>query len=218
MNSFSERLKEAMMAKDYKQTDLAKASGLDKSLISNYLSGRYKARQENLYLLAKALDVSETWLMGYDVPMSRTPYSLKEQEVSLDNIFPISTKRIPLLGEIACGEPIYADEDRESYIVAGTELKADFCLWAKGDSMIGARILDGDIVFIRQQETVENGEIAAVIIENEATLKRVYYYQEKNLLILKAENPAYQDFVYTNEELNNIRILGKAVAFQSDVK
>ena len=120
MNSFSERLKEAMLAKDYKQTDLAKASGLDKSLISNYLSGRYKARQENLYLLAKALDVSETWLMGYDVPMSRTPYSLKEQEVSLDNIFPISTKRIPLLGEIACGEPIYADEDRESYIVAGT--------------------------------------------------------------------------------------------------
>ena len=134
-----------------------------------------------------------------------------------ENILPIETKKFPLLGEIACGEPIFANEDRESYVVAGADIKADFCLRAQGDSMIGARILDGDIVFIKKQDIVENGEIAAVIIEDTATLKRVYYYKDKNLLILKPENPSYEDQIYTNEELDKIKIIGKAVAFQSDV-
>ena len=137
---------------------------------------------------------------------------------SFDNIAPIKTYKIPLLGEIACGEPIYADEDREIYIESGTDIKADFCLKAKGDSMINARILDGDIVFIRKQPIVENGEIAAVIIRDEATLKRVYYYPESGKLILAPENSKYEPFVYIGEEINQIRILGKAVAFQSDVK
>ena len=122
-----------------------------------------------------------------------------------------------MLGDIACGEPIYASEDRESYIMAGTDINADFCLRAKGDSMIGARILDGDIVFIKKAPTVNNGEIAAVIIGDEATLKRIYYYPQKGKLILQAENPKYEPLVYIGEELNEIRILGKAVAFQSDV-
>ena len=84
--------------------------------------------------------------------------------------------------------------------------------------MIGARILEGDIVFIRAQSMVDNGEIAAVRIGNEATLKRVYYYPEKGKLVLQAENPKYEPLVYIGEELNEIEILGKAVAFQSDVR
>ena len=85
--------------------------------------------------------------------------------------------------------------------------------------MINARIKDGDIVFIRSQPEVENGDIAAVIVNSEeATLKRVYYYAESFLLILRAENPAYKDLVFKNEELNQVRILGKAIAFQSDVQ
>lgn len=84
--------------------------------------------------------------------------------------------------------------------------------------MIGARIYDGDIVFIKKQDMVNNGEIAAVIIDNEATLKRVYYYPEKNKIVLNPENPAFEPLVYINEELNEIRILGKAVAFQSIVR
>ena len=135
-----------------------------------------------------------------------------------NNIFPIKTKQIPLLGEIACGQPIYAAEDRESYVMAGTDINADFCLVAKGDSMTGARILDGDIVFIRKQDMVDNGEIAAVVIGDEATLKRVNYYPEKNLLILKAENPLYPDQIYAEDQLDTVKVLGKAVAFQSDVR
>lgn len=137
---------------------------------------------------------------------------------AIANIFPIEKKKIPLLGDIACGKPIYADEDRESYVIAGTNVNADFCLRAKGDSMIGARILDGDIVFIQKADIVNNGEIAAVIIEDEATLKRVYYYPESQKLVLNAENPKYEPLVYVDSELEQIHILGKAVAFQSDVR
>lgn len=138
----------------------------------------------------------------------------------IDNIYPIELKRFPLAGEIACGVPKYANEDRESYIMSGTDIDADFCLKAKGDSMVNARIHDGDIVFIRKQDIVDNGEIAAVVVNNdsEATLKRFYYYAEKCMVILKAENPAYEDMIFTNEELDNFHVLGKAVAFQSDVK
>ncbi len=136
---------------------------------------------------------------------------------NIPNIYPIELKRFPLLGEIACGEPRFANEDRESYVEASTDIQADFCLKAKGDSMINARIQDGDIVFIREQPSVYNGEIAAVVIDDEATLKRVFYYPEKDLFILKAENPKYDDLVYSKSELDNIRILGKAIAFQSDV-
>jgi len=106
-------------------------------------------------------------------------------------------------------------EHFESYVEAGANIRADFCLRVKGDSMINARICDGDIVFIRKQPDVNDGEIAAVLIDNEATLKRVY--KKKGEIILVAENPAYKPLVYKGEELNEIRILGKAIAFQSNV-
>lgn len=156
----------------------------------------------------------------FGVPVDYVMTGQMPQPPSLSNVFPIELKRFPMLGEIACGEPKYTNEDRESYVMAGTNIQADFCLRASGDSMINARILDGDIVFIRKQDMVENGEIAAVVVNNdsEATLKRLFYYQEKALLILKAENPAYEDLIFTKEELNQVHILGKAVAFQSDVK
>lgn len=168
--------------------------------------------QSKIVSFAKALNTTPAYLMGWEEEK-------KEDEIyKYKNIYPIELKKFPLLGEIACGEPIFCVEDRESYVLAGADIKADFCLKAKGDSMINARILDGDIVFIRKQSLVENGEIAAVIVDDEATLKRVSYFKDKNMLILKPENPKYNDLIYMDNELEQIRILGKAVAFQSDVK
>ncbi len=135
-----------------------------------------------------------------------------------DNIYPIETQKIPLIGEIACGQPIVANEDWEGYIAAGTNIKADYCLKCKGDSMINARIYDGDIVFIRQQPTVENGEIAAVVIDDEVTLKRVYFYPKENTVMLQAENPSYKPLIYSGSDVDRVKILGKAVAFQGDIK
>ena len=84
--------------------------------------------------------------------------------------------------------------------------------------MVGARIYDGDLVFIRAQDSVDNGEIAAIIINDEATLKRVYYYPDESKIVLSPENPRYAPLVYMNEELDSIKILGKAVAFQSVIR
>ena len=136
---------------------------------------------------------------------------------SFKDVYPIRSRVVPMLGEIACGRPVYADEEMGKYALVGEDMKADFCLRARGDSMTGARIYDGDIVFVVACEAVDNGEIGVVMIDDEATLKRVYYYPEKQKLILTPENPAYEPLVYMGEELETIKIIGKAVAFQSTV-
>ena len=165
--------------------------------------------------MAEVLECSPAYLMGWsDEPEEKPKLDISK----FDNIYPINLKKVPLLGEIACSKPIFANEDRESYVLAGSEIHADFCLRAKGDSMVNARILDGDIVFIRKQDMVDNGEIAAVAIGDDVTLKRVFYHPEQDLLILKAENSKYQDMIYSQNQLDQVYILGKAIAFQSDVK
>lgn len=195
--------------------DVAQSVGVSEATISRWESGDIaNMKRDKIVSLAKALHVSPSFIMGWDEPETEDIVSSNKY----NNVFPIKTHKIPLLGDIACGEPIFASEAKESYVLAGTDIRADFCLRACGDSMINARIYDGDIVFIREQPMVEKGEIAAVIINDEATLKRVYYYPEQNKIILNPENPAYEPFVYVGEELNSIRILGKAIAFQSDVR
>lgn len=209
----SDRLKQIMSERRMKQVDILNACmplcekynvNITKSLLNQYVKGKCNPKQDRLTILALALNVSEVWLMGHDVSPER-------------EVHPIRRKSFPLLGEIACGKPIFASEEHEIYIDASSDIKADFCLLAKGDSMIGARIHNGDVVFIRSQPTVDNGEIAAVIIGEEATLKRWYYYPEKNKLVLNAENPAYEPLVYIGEELEEVHCLGKAVSFMSNL-
>lgn len=209
-----EKIREARLKKGYTQTELAELLGYKSRSSINKIEveGRDIPRS-SVIKFAKALDVTPAYLMGWeDEP--KPEQSLYDR---FDNLHPVKPKRFPLLGEIACGEPIYAEEDHESYVSADADICADFCLKAKGDSMINADIHDGDVVFIRSQSMVENGEIAAVIIEDEATLKRVYYDCENNRLQLIAENPRYAPLVYTGEELNYIRILGKAVTLMREL-
>lgn len=208
----ADRIKERRVAMGYTQEELGEKIGVQKSAIAKYESGRVKNLKRGVIAkLADVLQCSPTYLMGLEG---------ESNNIKLTNVFPITTHKLPVLGEIACGVPKFANESRESYVDAGTDIKADFCLKAKGDSMINARIHDGDIVFIHKQDIVENGEIAAVVVNNdsEATLKRFYYYQERATLILKPENPAYEDLIFQNEELNEVHVLGKAIVFQSDVK
>ena len=202
----SSRLKEIRKQKKMTLEDLARKLGTSRQTIHRYENGTItNIPPEKIELLAEALGTTPSELMGWD-------NALYER---FNNIMPVASKMVPLLGEIACGEPIYAEEKYGSFMAADSGLDADFCLKAHGDSMTGARIYDGDIVFIRSQNAVDNGEIAAVIINDEATLKRVYFYPEESKLILSPENPRYAPLVYMNDELNQIKILGKAVAFQS---
>ena len=137
---------------------------------------------------------------------------------NFENVIPLHTKKVPLLGNIACGEPIFAEEEHGEYVFTSDSIDVDFCLRAQGDSMIGARIYDGDIVFIRRQDMVDDGEIAAVLIGDEATLKRVRYDKEAEILSLYPENPKYKTMHFVGKDLEQIKILGKAVAFQSEIK
>lgn len=191
------------------QEELAEKVGYKtKSSINKIELGQNDIAQSKIYEFAKALRTTPAYLMGWE----DTP---KDDHFTIPNIYPIGKKKFPLLGNVACGQPILATENFEGYIESGSNIHADFCLKAKGDSMVNARILDGDIVFIRKQDMVENGEIAAVLIDDEATLKR--FYMSNDIIQLNAENPSYAPQIYKKEDLNGIRILGKAIAFQSDV-
>lgn len=158
-------------------------------------------------------------MLDGDVSLSEKDSSI-EQHVSIpeyDNISPIETRSFPVLGSVACGEPILMDDRIELYVKAGSDVRADFVLHAKGDSMIGARIYDGDLVFVRQQPTVENGEIAVVAIDDEAVLKRFYKYGD-DLIVLRSENPEYKDMEFRPDDGKDIHVLGRALFFQSDIR
>lgn len=183
--------------------------GLSKGTLSKYENNKQEPMISTVGNLSAILGVSVDYLLNGEESDYIDIYAF-------DNISPVLTRRFPMLGKIACGEPIYCDEEYETFVETSADINADFCLTARGDSMINARIFDGDIVFIRAQPQVENGEIAAVIVNDEATLKRVYLKSDR--IILRPENPLYDDIIFTDTDMNSVRILGKAVAFMSYVK
>ena len=182
----------------------------DRSSIAKVEAGLVDLPQSKISALAKALNTNIMFLL------ERTDDESPEY-CHPDNIIPMPTmRRIPLLGSIACGEPILAQENLEGDVDVPDHVHADFALRCRGDSMINARIFDGDIVYIRRQDEVEDGQIAVVLIGDEATLKRVRLYPDH--LSLEPENPRYRPIVLWGEEMSRARILGLAVAFTSPVQ
>ena len=213
--TIGKRIKDLRTSLDMTQDELAKLTGYkSRSSIQKIESGERDITQSTIAAFAKALKVTPSVIMGWE---ENNENNTAPDYSNIKGIMPLpEMRKVPLLGAIACGEPIYREEDE--LISLSNDIKADFCLWCQGDSMINARINDGDIVFIKSCPEVENGQIAAVSIDNEVTLKRVFYYPEKNRLVLYPENKAYEPFVYMNEELNDVRILGRAVMFLSGVR
>lgn len=211
---FDEKLRFLREKAGLSQEQLANAIGVSKSTIGMYEQGKRMPKTKTVLK-----DIASYFNVSIDYLVDHTTADVAEEDYVRFGLRPVLKRRYPMLGKVACGEPIMNDEGYESYIEASGDIDADFCLKAQGDSMINARIFDGDVVFIRQQEMVENGEIAAVIVnDEEVTLKRFFYYQELNQVVLQAENPTYRPMVYTDEELDHIRVLGKAVAFTSLVR
>lgn len=214
--TFAQRLREGLDLRGMKQIELATRSGISKYSISHYLKGDWEGKQDAVYELARALNVSEAWLMGYDVPAER---SAPKVSVQLDKkptippgFMPLpKMRKVPLIGAIACGDPITAIQNREGDVNAPVDMRCDFALKCQGESMIGADIHDGDVVYIRIQPEVENGEIAAVRIGEEATLKRVYLHND--YIELRPENPAFESIIRRREEMNDVQIEGKAVGW-----
>ena len=193
-----ERIKKCRLENNMTLLELATALGVREATAQRYESGEIKnLKHETVLEMSRIFNCSPAYLMGWedDAPAKKEG-------------------GIPLLGKIAAGQPILAEEECEFFSPID-DTRADFCLRVRGDSMIGAGIKDGDIVFIRKQESVDDGEIAAVLVDDEATLKRVYITDDAVTLI--AENPKYKPMVYTKKQCKNIRILGKAVACHTNL-
>lgn len=206
-----DRIRSLREQRGLSQQELAEKVGFKTASAVNKIElGLRDLNQTKIAAFAKALNTTPGYLMGWEETNSVDIFSIP-------GIQPIpKMKRVPRLGAIACGEPILAEQNIDGYDTIEADINCDFTLVCKGDSMINARIFDGDVVYIKQQPDVENGEIAAVLINDEATLKKVYKYPDK--LVLMACNPVYDDFVYTADEATNIHILGKAVVFKSLVR
>ena len=188
--------------------DVAECVGVSEATVSRWESGDIaNMGRDKIASLAKVLKISPSIIAGY---ANTETIDLS----SIPGIMPLPKMvKKPRLGAISCGEPILAEENIETYDDVPEDIKCDYTLICKGDSMINARINDGDIVYIRQQSTVDNGEIAVVLIDTDATLKRVYIYEDH--VVLQPENPKYAPFVFAKEDMNNVRIIGKAVGFTS---
>lgn len=213
--TFGERLRQARKAKKLTQKELASLIKAAHNSISNWENDQNKPDPDTIQNLCWALDISPNYLLGTESPAAPPTYDLPPLP---DNIIPIQMgKPLPLIGNIACGRPILAEENVEEMVACPEDIHADFCLRCKGDSMIGCRIMDGDIVYIRQQDDVDDGQIGVVIIDDEATLKRVYKIGTDRIE-LRPENPAFPVLTYSGEELDHIRIIGLAVAFTSAIR
>lgn len=190
--------------------DMSEKTGLSKSTLQRYITGDIRnLGLDKLEILAKALDVTPSYLMGWED---------ENKDPILENIpgiiTPVQMKRIPILGTIACGDPIFAQENYDGYFMIDKNLpEADFILRAKGDSMIEAHIFDGDLVFLRKTSDVDDGQIAAVLIDDEATLKRVS--RDKDTVILQPCNKNYKPIIVQEKDDKQVLILGEMVGVYS---
>ncbi|SFN50234.1 transcriptional repressor LexA [Proteiniclasticum ruminis] len=184
----SENIRFQLDKHSMEQSDLADKLGVSQSSVSHWINGNKYPRIDTIEKMAEIFNVRKSDIT--DEPRSRS-----------------NSKRIPLIGTIAAGQPILAEQNIEDYFSLDNKIKADFCLRIKGDSMINVNIMDGDIVFIRKQDDLEDGEIGAVLVDDSATLKR--FFRENGSVILQSENFTYKPMVISKGE---VRILGKMVA------
>ena len=209
------RMKELREAKGI---TMKEAAALLQLPYTTYVNYEKSAREPNSETLKK---IAEFYQTSIDYLLCRSDSRNYEADIRpnyshIKNVFPMpEMKKLPLVGGIACGTPILAEQNIEDEIEIPNHIQADFVLRCNGDSMIGAWIKDGDYVCIRIQSDVDDGQIAAVLIDDCATLKRVYH--QKNGITLMAENPNYPPMVFIGEECEDIRIMGKAVACISEI-
>ena len=207
----AERIRVLRKKKGLSLEQLAEMIGTSRQTVHRYETGAItNVPHEKIEALARALGTTPSRLMGWDNEDRLSSLNYIEGTKLSD----ITKRRLPVLGNVACGEPIFATEETGYYVSVSSDISADFCLTARGDSMINARIFDGDILFVKQQDSVDDGEIAVVLIEDEATVKRVYFNREDGILTLMPENPTYKPMRYMGRELDRIRILGKVISGQ----
>ena len=207
MVTVGDRIRQVRQEQDVTQQELADYIGVSKQAVYKYENNIVtNIPTDKVDAIAKRLKVSPAYLMGWEEKPQPAPRPIPKGFEPMPKM-----KKIPLVGSIACGTPILAQQNIDGHVDAPEDIRCDFALRCKGDSMIGAGIHDGDAVYIHIQPEVENGEIAAVRIGEEATLKRVDY--DGTTLTLMPYNNAYAPMVYTGPQLEDVHIEGKAVGY-----
>lgn len=206
------RLKSRRIELGMTQGDIASEIGVAISTIQRYETGSIeKVKLPVLQAIARVLHVNPNWLIAKS-DEKEVASSLPDNAASMP-----STYKVPRLGQIACGDPILAEENIEDYDNVPAYIKCDFTLVCRGDSMINARIYDGDIVCVKADAEVHSGDIAAVLVDgNEATLKRIELFDDH--IVLRPENPTYRPLSFWENDMNRVRIIGKATHFISVVR
>lgn len=201
-NDLGQNLKEYRKLKDLTQQELAKLTNLSRSYIAGLERNAYNPSLSTLQAIAQVLSVSVDVLLGNDVDPNKLANYLGPV---------IENKKIPIIGSVKCGTNGLAYEYLEGYVFVDDSLTGDVTAFVcKGDSMKDIGISDGDIAIVRRQCTIENGELAVVIINGEeGTLKRVRYHD--SVMILEASNPAYPPRVFSGKEMNDVQIFGKVI-------
>lgn len=211
MANFGSILKNLRLSRNITQGELAAKLGISRSAVGMYETGGREPDFEMMEAIADIFNVDMDYLMGRSQIERKHPITPPSSKVPPGFEPMPKMKKVPLIGAIACGDPITAMENREGEIDVPENIRCDFALRCKGNSMIGAGIHDGDAVYIRIQPEVENGQIAAVRIGDEATLKRVYLHTD--YIELRPENPDYESIIRRREEMNDVHIEGKAVGY-----
>ena len=203
ISSIASRIREYREREDLTLAEMAQMTGVPAQTLNRYELGKRAPKIDVAVQIAERLGVNPLWLQGYDVPvLTGVP----------DGFDPVpDTYTVPRVGAIACGTPIIAEQNIETYDAVPNRIRCDFTLVCKGDSMVGAGIEDGDVVYIRQQPEVENNEIAAVMIDGEATLK--YFKRVGDMVLLSPANREYEPIIVSGENLGKLKIVGKAVGF-----
>ena len=204
MDIRTERLNKAFKASGLSQSELCDKADINKGALSSYLSGRYFPKQIALEKLSSVLNVSISYLMGFDVSTSES--SVNQSLPS--NIMVPAGRQIPILGTICAGNGIHCEENFEGYFLVDRSIKADYCLRVKGDSMIDANIYDGDVAFLRKDFDFIDGEIYAVCYgaEESASLKKLYKVDNKMML-----QPCNADYTAIFVDVDDVVIVGECI-------
>lgn len=210
VDSFSNRLNTAMRIRNMKATELSAKTGIAKSSLSEYINGKYEAKQDGVYLLSRALNVSEAWLMGLDVPMERSSDKISEQLRNIGAMYISNTNlvKIPILGTVKAGYDYMAQENWTGYVDVEKDIIKDgyeyFGLTVTGDSM-SPFLIENDIVIIKKQDDFENGDIVVAIVNgDEATIKKGK--KSEAGILLQPLNSNYEPLIFTYDEMKTIPV------------
>lgn len=218
MREIGQRIRDLRKGKGMSMKVLGDKVGLSESMIWRYEKGDLKSMDVNVVeKIAQVLETPPEEILGWDDSNAKILYRRFRNDYDLAPFLKGNSKKIPIIDNVS-DKPSFSLDKDEDYIELDKAVKGDFAVRAKGDSMIGARIFNNDLIICEKRDKVKNGEIAVILFNGEITLKRIYYFQSSGVIILKSENPDFSEIQINEDDFSNLKIIGKALTTIRDIK